>query len=219
MSTTLLVRGSIPEIVRNDEGLYPGDLISYFKVVFHKAKNCNYPYHNFRHMTHVFWLCYGACQYYQGQLNPRERRDLLIGGLFHDFDHSGVAGHDDLNIQRAIRGLKEHIQPEDEEAFEDIAEIIRPTEYPYKVASDTLPLSAQILRDADLSQAMNPAWIQQVIFGLAGEWGTKPIEVLRSQASFLGQLYFSTDWAKQLFPPEIVQAKIEEAKQLLALLE
>jgi hypothetical protein len=54
---------------------------------------------------------------------------------------------------------------------------------------------------------------------LAEEWGVKPFEVLRAQVSFLATLRFNTRWARQLFPPELVQAKIEEAEQLLRLLQ
>jgi len=43
--------------------------------------------------------------------------------------------------------------------------------------------------------------------------------VLRAQVSFLTALEFNTGRARQLFPPEFVQAKIKEAKQLLRLLQ
>lgn len=50
MATVALVKGSIPDIILNREGLYRGDLKHYFKVLFNNAKNLNNPYHNFRHM-------------------------------------------------------------------------------------------------------------------------------------------------------------------------
>ena len=43
------VRGSLPQIVRNDQDLYEGDLTHYLKVIFNHAINLNNPYHNFRH--------------------------------------------------------------------------------------------------------------------------------------------------------------------------
>ena len=43
--------------------------------------------------------------------------------------------------------------------------------------------------------------------------------MLRAQVSFLTALEFNTGRARQLFPPEFVQAKIKEAKQLLRLLQ
>jgi hypothetical protein len=57
------------------------------------------------------------------------------------------------------------------------------------------------------------------VIGLAEEQGVKPLEVLTAQVSFLAAVRFNTEWARQLFPPEFVQAKIEEAKQLLRLLQ
>ena len=70
-----------------------------------------------------------------------------------------------------------------------------------------------------LAQALTPAWIQQVVIGLAQEWGAPPVEVLREQASFLAGLSFHTCWARQLFSQELIEAKIEEAEQLLRLLQ
>jgi hypothetical protein len=140
---------------------------------------------------------------------------LLITALFHDFDHPGHPhpGENDpdrINIQIAIAGLRRYIMPADR-AFQP--------EYPNKIGSEKLDLLGRIIRDADLAQALSPAWIQQVIIGLAAESGVHPIEVLRAQASFLAGLSFHTRWARQLFPQELIQAKIEEVEQLLRLLE
>ena len=38
------------------------------------------------------------------------------------------------------------------------------------------------------------------------------------QVAFLADLSFHTRWARRLFPPELIQAKAEEAEQLLRLL-
>ena len=219
MADTMTSRGSIPEIVHNKAKLYQGGLAYYFRVVFHEAKNCAYPYHNFRHMFHVLWLCYSACEYYQDKLTPRKMRNLLIAVLFHDFDHSGMMGEDDLNIERAVRALRRYIADEDKDEFEDIAEMIRATEYPFHTPSEGLPLCSQIIRDADLSQALSSAWIQQVIFGLAAEWRIKPIEVLRRQADFLRSINFCTQWARELFPQSELDEQIAESEALLRLLE
>jgi hypothetical protein len=47
----------------------------------------------------------------------------------------------------------------------------------------------------------------------------KPIEVLRAQAPFLDTLSFRTRWARQMFPQELIKAKIREAEKLVRLLE
>lgn len=154
---TSTTRGSLPEILRNDENLYLGNLVYYFGVVWRQAQNLQKPYHNFRHMFHVLYMCYQACVFYADELSPREMRNLLIAAMFHDFDHSGMMGNDDLNIERAIRGLRKHLLSEDQPESENIAGLIRATEYPYKVPSENLcGLLAPILRDADMSRVSAP---------------------------------------------------------------
>jgi hypothetical protein len=219
MTVLTKTRGGIPALVRNDEQLYSGNLVEYFRALFYDAKNLDLPYHNFRHMLHVTWLCHEACRFYQHELSMRKRRDLLIAALFHDFDHSGMSGNDALNIRRAIEGFRAHVQPEDRHRMAYIVRLIGATEYPHTVPSHELDLSSLIIRDADLSQSMSVAWIQHVIFGLAREWGKKPIEVLRGQEAFMSKLEFHTEWAQKMFPPAELRAKIEETRELLELLE
>ena len=217
------VTGDLPELIRNKEGLYEGDLTLYFQTIFFKSKNLNNPYHNFRHTLHVLWLCHKACRYYQSSLTPLQMRNLLVAALFHDFDHPGHShpgekDPDRINIQIAIAGLRRYISPGDRASLPEIEALIELTHYPYVVGSDELGLLGQIIRDADLAQALSPVWIQQVVLGLAQEWEVKPLEVLRMQSSFLAGLSFYTRWARQLFPQELVQAKIDEAEELLQLL-
>lgn len=218
-TATRQVSGSLPAIIRNDERLYEGDLQAYFQIVFQYAQNLHHPYHNFRHMFHVVYLCYDACLFYEQALSSREMRNLLIAAMFHDFDHAGVAGDDARNIEAAINGLQRHIQEEDWLERATIAQLIRATQYPYVIEADSLSLSARILRDADVAQAFSPAWIQQVVFGLAAEWGKKPIDVLRMQVPFYGSIDMLTDWGVKTFPPEDIASKITEAEELLALIE
>jgi len=80
-------------------------------------------------------------------------------------------------------------------------------------------MSGQILRDADLSQALSPAWIQQTVFGLAAEWGKSPLEALKAEEVFHSNLKFCTVWAKNKFPNDAIQKKAVEARELLELLE
>jgi hypothetical protein len=218
---SFVIKGGIPEAVKNTENLYEGNLKHYFKTVFFQARNVNNGYHNFRHMMHVFWLCYLACIYYRSELSPRRMRNLLIAAMFHDFNHSGKKEPDRKQIQRATDSFLMNVLEEDNESIADILTFIRLSEYPYQLpsVSSMIELEVQILRDADLSQALNVAWIQQVIFGLAEEWGKEPIEILETQEKFLSDLKFSTDWARRMFRPLDVQQKIQEAKELLDILK
>src|SRR3989344_637442 len=219
MRPTAEVRGSLPAIVRNDLGLYEGDLKHYFRAVFFGAKNLTNPYHNFRHLCHVLWLCHDACLFYANELTKREMRELLIAALFHDFDHTGKTGPDSANIEKALKGLRRCVQDKDLESLIRIGEIICATEYPYTVASENLDLSCQIIRDADLSQALSVAWIQQVVFGLASEWGRQPMDVLKTQDAFHGSLRLRTEWASTKFPQSVINEKLAEARELRDLLE
>lgn len=211
--------GSIPSIVRNQANLYQGDLQFYFKIVFGKARNLGNPYHNFRHLFHVVWLCQKALQFYKdsGKITLLQGRILLIAAMFHDFDHPGRTGNDDLNIEVAIRGLRAHILPYDREILPLIEELILNTEFPHKGKTEELPLLGQIIRDADLSQALSVAWIQQIIFGLAEEMGKTPQEILAMQEGFLKSLHFTSEWAQNEFPPALLQEKITEVRELVAL--
>lgn len=211
--------GTIPHLVLNLEDLYDGNLVHYFKALFFKAQNLNKPYHNFRHMLHITWLCYEASQYYYGTISRPKIRALLIGGLGHDADHSGMLGQDDLNIQRSWRFIETNALPEDRPLLPSVKEYMWATEFPHKTPGEQLSLPAQILRDADMSQTLSVAWIQQVIFGLAAEWGKQPIEVLRMQTGFLSSLKFHTSWAQEKFPQSTIDAKIDEVKQLLEILD
>jgi hypothetical protein len=219
----LKITGDIPKIIANEQRVYDGDLTAYFKVLFFKARNLNNPYHNLRHMLHVTWLCHKAAEFYRDQLSPRQGRNLLIAALFHDFDHSGHChpGHypDRLNIEIAIAALRRHVLAADQEALSEIEALIRATEFPYQCPGRSLDLAGKIIRDADLAQALDSAWIQQVVIGLAEEAEIAPLDMLRAQRSFLGALHFNTDWARQLFPPHLVAAKIEEAEALTRLLD
>ncbi len=143
----------------------------------------------------------------------------MIAALYHDYNHPGRTGHDDLNIEFAVRGLKAHIHPDDQNALEDIITIIRSTEFPPPAMTQKASLEAQILRDADASQSLSDAWIQQVLFGLGDEMGVGWVKVLHMQESFLTNLVMKTDWAQQKFPPHVIQEKIAESKALIALLE
>lgn len=210
-------RGSLPQIIVNHEGLYEGTLVEYFQALFHLGKNLNAPYHNFRHCTHVLYLCHEAARFYSatGELSKREVRNMLVAALFHDFNHSGSAGDDANNIEQAISALKEFLLPEDKPFFNEIALLITGTQYPYALSEEDLPFAGWILRDADLMQAFSMAWIQQVIFGLAAEWGKSPQEVLAMQPGFLGNIKFLTDWGRGEVPEEAVALKINEAIALL----
>lgn len=211
--------GDLPQILQNTDNLYEGTLADYFRVVFKEAKNLRNPYHNFRHICHVLWMCYQACIFYKDKLSKREMRNLLIAALFHDFDHTGKPVSDKINVSMAVAGIKKHVAQEDESELNNIVAIIEATEWPYSVSSEKMPLLAQIIRDADHSQALNVAWIQEVVFGLSTEWEKSPADILKNQVDFLSNLKFYTSWGQEMFPQGLIQNKIQEVEELWEILE
>jgi len=222
MTNKQIFVGSIPIIASNQNSLYEGNLKSYFKVIF-SAPNIHNGYHGLRHMLHVTWACYEACKYYDKEgsnlLCPRQMRSLLIAALFHDYGHCGKSGDDEINIEVAIRGLFENIQPEDELHKEKIASVIRATKFPHEDLGENITLEQKILRDADASQTFSTAWIGEVLAGLGSEFDESPLEMLKIQDGFLKSLSFYSDFGKEFWGNEAIKAKIEETQELISILE
>ncbi len=218
-SKKIQVTGTIPEIICNDKKLYEGDLRDYFKIIFTKGQNLSKPYHNFRHIFHVMWLCHDACKFYKNQLSKREMRNLLIAAMFHDFNHTGSTKNDQINIQNALKGLKKYISQKDKVFYKEIYDLIKETQFPHKTPSLELPLLAQILRDADVGQTLSTDWIQQIVFGLSVEMGTTPILILKKQEEFLRSLHFTSKWGRLKFDSVQIGKKIKETSDILKIIE
>ena len=214
------VNGDLPRIINNRDHVYLGNLRHYFRVLFRQTANSN-GYHNFRHPCHVLWVCYESLRHpaYRREIPVRKGRNLMIAALSHDFEHSGLPQNDREQIIRAIRGLERHLLPEDAGEIDDISALMVTTEFPHRIETAKLPLEAQILRDGDCSQCFSPVWIQDVVFGLAEERGVSPLEVLRHQEGFMRGLTFSTKWAQGVFTKKVIDAKIEEVRGLLEILD
>lgn len=209
-------QASIISIVENREGFFEGDLAHYFQALINDATNIANPYHNLRHILHVFWECYNGAKYHR--ISSREMRNLLIAALFHDFNHSGkLRGRDHEEVEVAIMSLKNYLLPEEGREFEDIATLIKATQFPYVIPDEDLSVSAMILRDADMSQNFSPVWIQQCWLGLAEEMGVDPIKFLKMQPAFLKSIKFHSNWGKDEFNPRraIHIQEIEEYIEIL----
>jgi hypothetical protein len=133
--------GGIPQLVGNPTKLYEGNLIPYFRIML-AAPNVHNGYHGLRHMLHVTWVCYRACEYYKDSslLSPRRMRNLLVGAMFHDYGHPGKQRADIENIRVAIAGLKRYAEPMDKPHVGEISGIIRATEYPHTPLAPDAPL-------------------------------------------------------------------------------
>lgn len=204
------------DVIENKYDLYEGDLKYYYRIFWDHATNLELQYHNYRHTMHVLYQCYDGAHWHREDLNKSLIRCLLIAAIFHDFNHSGTPGHDDLKVQIAIRELEKYILATDMPQIETIKRLINTTEYPNKSSADDL--LEGIIRDADASQALCGSWIQQVIFGLSSEWRCDRLQVFKMQEKFLGSIKWNTDWADMKFPNYTIKAKIDEAKAHIRLL-
>lgn len=132
-------------------------------------------YHDTYHAHCVVLNCYeGACF---ENLPFLETRALLLGALFHDFNHSGGVLPDEENIKLALEGL-ERAQlkhryycdvPLSDEELELAEQAIRITKYPYE--AEPITLAQQIIRDADLMQPYeeDPSVLREQYLGLKSE--------------------------------------------------
>lgn len=199
---------------RNGEYNYKGNLMHYAKVIFYAPNIANH-YHGLRHMYHVMWDAYRAA--IAMGLDPLTIRLMLIASLFHDYNHPGKAGNDADNLKLAIKGLRTHIHPSDEEHIDTIILFMMATEYPHKNLDPhghefTLP--ALLVRDADISYTLGAVWISTVS-GLAWELSMSALELIKLQETFLKEhLHFSTEWGKSTYDELRVQ-RIEEVQSLI----
>lgn len=222
----------ISDIVANRSGLqvYSGDLIHYFQKLFFESSNLHAPYHNFRHTMHVLCRVHEACAYYSLDagtygISLANARDLHIAAIFHDFNHSGIVAtrgqplSDSPNITRATQALSTYILETDLPRFDQIRSLVHGTCYPHTNEGDrVVPLELQILRDADMMQAFDPVWMQQIIFGLAKEKDVDPFDVLLEQESFVENICFYTEWARQKINPTVRFEYIKEVRALIGIL-
>lgn len=199
-------------MILNKNGRYEGDLIHYYKLVM-KAPNAYAPYHNVRHMLHVFWESYdGAVQM---GLDKRQMRNLLIAALMHDYNHTGVKNDDSVNIQRALEALSMNLLPEDLPYMDEISTMIKCTKFPYdgqEYTQDQL-----ILRDADKSQTFSLAWVQAILYGLGKELNMSYEEMLKLQRPFLVNMKFETPWGQNKFGP-LIDGRLKLVDEMINLI-
>ena len=206
-------RKDIIKMVKNIDGVYEGDLKKYFRIAM-KAPNAYAPYHNVRHMSHVFWESYDGALYMG--LNKREMRNLLIAALFHDYNHTGIKGDDSINIQRSFDALDEYLLEEDKPYIEEIKSAISATKYPYTDKKFTK--NELILRDADQSQTFSPVWIQSILYGLGKELEMSHEQMLKIQKPFLENMKFYTAWGINKFQP-LIKPRLKLIDEMISLIE
>lgn len=214
------VTGNIADVFNNTHGYYEGNLHHYARIVF-SAPNIHHGYHGLRHMLHVTWVCYQACDYYirLGKMTKREARNLLIAAIFHDYAHCGKSGNDKFNIEIAVEAMANRVALQEDGYIAEIATIIRATQFPHADLGQSITLLQAVIRDADMSQAFGVTWIGDICAGFGSELGKTPVEMLEQQRKFLEHLHFSSDFGHVFFGQAAVDAKEEETLELLKILD
>lgn len=157
------------------------------------------PYHNLFHSFCVASNCYLIAQ--DEKLEPEQIKELVIAGLFHDFNHSQGKLSDEANVKEAIKQFEKYSK-EDKETTKRISRIIEVTQYPYVIPNKELSLQEKIIRDADMLQPFEKNYIQQVIIGLLMQELSMPMEkALETQIKFIKNMKpeFNTDYSKKVY--------------------
>lgn len=157
------------------------------------------PYHNLFHSFCVASNCYLIAQ--DEKLDTTQIKELVIAGLFHDFNHSQGKLSDEANVKEAIKQF-EKCSKEDKESTKRISRIIEVTQYPYVIPNKDLSLQEKIIRDADMLQPFEKNYIQQVIVGLLMEELDMTMEkALDAQIKFMKNMKaeFNTEYSKKVF--------------------
>lgn len=172
-------------------------------------------YHGQSHSFQVALNCYEGGLY--SGLSNKELRTLLAAALFHDACHTRGLHSDAINIDNALRcfshaqdAAPEHQRLKPEE-YQEAKDLIKLTEYPYKVKKTTSTL-ARILRDADVMTAYTSDvdLLTELFLGLIAEAGIgwehngrfyggskESIDSFREkQKKFVTLMEWNTAWAK-----------------------
>jgi len=195
-------------------------LVSAFSYIVKNNTSNNASYHNLYHLLFVADKCLDASNFY-GFTN-KERNNLMLAALFHDFDHSQGKENDSVNIQNAIFGFKVWLGSIDpglrsEVDFSGILRAINATQYPYVIPARSLELNQSIIRDADLMMSRGDDWLNTVILGLSSEMKINDLEkMVVGQENFLNGVEMITEWGKNYW--ESTQGRVERNLDLLKLL-
>jgi predicted metal-dependent HD superfamily phosphohydrolase len=186
------------------EILFNEEFIAAYDWAMENNTGKDHPYHNNRHLRAVtFTAIQGATS--EG-MDTNTIRNVALAAIFHDMDHKGTPGDDDINIENAINAFTTYNNrtglcgPED---TRKITELIQATRYPYITPAEDLTPAQCVLRDADILQGhLCSDYINLLVYPLFTEMnkGTEKtmIEQLTSQIGFIESMSFITPWAKNI---------------------
>ena len=148
------------------------------------------PYHGTQHLFTVAIRCAEAGNLYD--LTQRERRELVLAGLFHDYGHPLYAD-DRANIEVAVKGWNRIGVPYSTDVDNtEVERLIRASVFPHSEPKD---IREAIIQDADLMQSLEPDR-ERFYEGLSAESGRETDDATTSD--FLSSQEIHTEWAKEL---------------------
>ncbi len=172
-------------------------LDEYFSILLTKNKSNHLPYHNLYHGLSVMRNSY-YIDILDFKSDQKYLRELLLAALFHDFNHSGGKSSDKENVLGSIDQFLKYSK-ESEEANYRIINIIKATQFPYVIDDKDLNYHQKIIRDADMLQACEDNYLQQVILGLSKEFNADLKTFCENQIKFLNNLVLYTDAANKIW--------------------
>lgn len=185
------------EIIKGDPLLQKA-----FKWIVENNRSNYAPYHNINHLLTVLKWCeiiaHGEQIYYD------QRRELRLAALFHDVNHSMGEKEDFANVQEAMHAVDTFLRSLDDEDLKNkvdldrVRRLIKVTEFPYVQPESSLNAEQQIIRDADMMQAFEYNWINQITMGLAAEMKMDIKEFIPKQRLFIESTQFRTRTARAI---------------------
>lgn len=170
----------------------------------------NAPYHNRYHSICMLVNCYEGMWHELSRVQATEARGLLVAALMHDFDHTQGHQPDEVNIERALKGLETAQRyatakqlPLTSEELAVAIDCIKITKYPYEKDPVTIP--EQIIRDADLMQPyeIDDKILERQFLGLKVEVNLQKKLNMTNQEfavgikDFYDKIVWHTEWAKK----------------------
>lgn len=176
---------------------------SAYSYIIKNNTGANNPYHNNLHLFGVFTDVMKMCNHYE--VEGGERIALGLAYLFHDFNHNGRIGNDDVNIEKSIEGFKiwmislHHTPLYNDSVHVDtnlVERLIRTTEFPLRPNPKTI--EEKIMMDADMMSTYRSNWFDTTIVGLSKEFGITIQKQISNQIGFVKNLTFYTGYAMSI---------------------
>jgi len=170
-------------------------------IIENNKGNSN-PYHNNKHLLFVFDQSMFLFDIYskEYELKSKDRYELGLAALFHDFNHSCGKLPDSENIKIAIDELRTYLDNNKDKMDRmvdrySMNNIIRTTEYPH--SQKRLNILEKIIRDADTMGCISDDWFN-IMTAIATEYGKSFIGFIPSQIGFLNSVKYNTPYCNEL---------------------